>query len=171
MRRTRTIIYEHFINFTGALSLDSLYSLEIQQRPLRYTKSFPTAAVVRHSLSAWTEPNGPQASPGYPCATILILYFRGLLRICIVLTSIRIRRRVHMGTNTMEKTGRTVFHEVVDPATAGSVCLLAIKPTEGESSSRRMANEPGTQVFFYRIFFPTGIFSTKQWWARNRNNF
>ena len=77
-----------------------------------------------------------------------------------------------MGTNTMEKTGRTVFHEVVDPATAGSVCLLAIKPTEGESSSRRMANEPGTQVFFIRFFFPTGIFSTKWWaWAKNRNNF
>ena len=75
----------------------------------------------------------------------------------VVLTSIR----VYGHYNTMEKTGRTVFHEVVDPATAGSVCLLAIKPTEGESSSRRMANEPGTQVvFFYRIFFPTGIFST-----------
>ena len=86
----------------------------------------------------------------------------------VVLTSIR----VYGHYNTMEKTGRTVFHEVVDPATAGSVCLLAIKPTEGESSSRRMANEPGTQVFFYPIFFPTGIFSTKWWaWAENRNNF
>ena len=67
----------------------------------------------------------------------------------VVLTSIR----VYGHYNTMEKTGRTVFHEVVDPATAGSVCLLAIKPTEGESSSRRMANEPGTQVVFFTVFF------------------
>ena len=70
--------------------------------------------------------------------------------------------RVYGHYNTMEKTGRTVFHvEVVDPAAAANY-LCASRSNQWKGKVLRGANgpnEPGTEIFFLTgFFFQRGYF-------------